>query len=824
VLLATPATSNDRSVDLGSPAFTRTLGLIWYPMLDTIGFAPVIKDNISNSFTKRQLLAQVMRIYDPLGILAPIVVKGRILFQNLWRKNLGWDEVLSEADQLLWREWFDSLKLILEFQVPRCYNLNEYIDIELHVFCDASELAHAAVSYWRYILANGEVKLALIASKARVSPLKPASIPRLELQGALIATRLANTICQAHRSKPSRRVFWCDSMTVLGWLRNDARNYKPFVAHRVGEITESSNVSEWRWVPTEHNVSDDATRGKCGIESRWISGPDFLRAPASEWPTELQITGSTTLGQEELKPSHRHHTSVDPSHLVESINLINLQQIPLPVVVNISHFSSWIRLVRATAVLHRFISVMFKKRVRTFNNLWVQDVCLNNSRPTASVQLDSGDISRAERHILAWSQVSAFGEELLCLQRGQPIHKKSRLATLTPVLREGILYLVGRNSAVTKKQPIILDAKEPAVRLLIAHYHCKFAHANTETVINELRQEFWILGLRNAVRFVRHHCQLCKLLKDPVLQPPMGDLPEARLSHNQRPFTFVGVDYFGPITVSIGRRREKRWVALYTCLVTRAVHLEIVVSLSADSAIMCLRRLISRRGTPNTIYSDNGTSFVGASRQIRALYEAAVHKYAAERKIKWHFISPSAPFMGGAWERLVRSVKTALKVTLRERAPHEEVLATLLAEAEAIVNARPLTHVSADADCPEALTPNHFLLGDSSGRSFPEEDLSDAVLVGRSSWRKAQRLADHFWRRWVTEYLPTLAPRSVPGTKVSINVGDPVLIGDGDLPRGSWPRGVIVTLFPGRDGVVRVADVRTAAGLLRRPLRKLVPL
>ncbi|XP_073961049.1 uncharacterized protein [Choristoneura fumiferana] len=236
---------------------------------------------------------------------------------------------------------------------------------------------------------------------------------------------------------------------------------------------------------------------------------------------------------------------------------------------------------------------------------------------------------------------------------------------------------------------------------------------------------------------------------------------------------------------------------------------------------MALRRFVARRGTPTEIWSDNGTAFVGANRELRTLYASATSNYAANEKINWRFLPPSAPFMGGAWERLVRNVRTALRVTLTERAPSDEVLRTLLAEAEALVNARPLTHVSSDSTSEEALTPAHFLLGASSGRPIPAT-MTEADLLSRSSWRRAMRLTDHFWRRWVREYLPTLVPRSSNGEAPNIAVGDLVVIADGNLPRGSWPRGRVTALFPGRDGIVRVADVATTAGVLRRPLKKLV--
>lgn len=240
---------------------------------------------------------------------------------------------------------------------------------------------------------------------------------------------------------------------------------------------------------------------------------------------------------------------------------------------------------------------------------------------------------------------------------------------------------------------------------------------------------------------------------------------------------------------------------------------------------MALRRFTARRGSPQQIWSDNGTAFVGAAKFMRELYGPAVQEFATNQNIEWIFIPPSAPSMGGAWERLVRSVKSALKVTLQERYPKEPVLTTLLLEAEAVVNSRPLTYVPADSSDEEALTPFHFLIGTAStanhyGKTEPQD------LWGRTSWRKALRLTDLFWNRWVREYLPTLTPRrgDRTGDGLALAVGDLVLVVDGNLPRGTWPRGRITRVFPGADGLVRVAEVATAGGVLRRPCKKLVRL
>ena len=268
------------------------------------------------------------------------------------------------------------------------------------------------------------------------------------------------------------------------------------------------------------------------------------------------------------------------------------------------------------------------------------------------------------------------------------------------------------------KRPVILDGRHPFTRLLVLHQHRAAGHANHERVVNELRQRYWILHLRPTVRAVARHCALCRVRRATPNTPVTGDLPLARLDQTHRPFTNCGVDYFGPVTVTIGRRHEKRWGALFTCLTTRAVHLELVASLSTDSALLALRRMAARRGWPRVMFSDNGTNFRGADAELRSTYKEWIpdlQNIGLRNGMDWRFIPPGAPHMGGAWERLVRSVKTALSATLHQRAPKEEVLLTLLVEAEHIVNSRPLTHVSVDPNDPSAHLPYIFLLGTSSG-------------------------------------------------------------------------------------------------------------
>lgn len=808
-------------IDLSSKnnATVKVLGIIWDPTSDHLGFRTGL-DSLPESLTKRIVLSHLMRVYDPLGMLAPIIVKGRILFQNQWRSNASWDTQLSSSEVSRWFEWFQELSKVAAIRIPRWYcssNNLEPIYRELHVFSDASELAYACVAYWRLVYADGFIRLALISSKARVTPLKPTSIPRLELQAALIASRLAITIKNSHKKVSTRTVFWTDSMTVLGWLRSDARTFKPFVAHRIGEISENTSVKDWKWVPTGLNVADDATRLKpinLTAEHRWFLGPSFLLKPCDNWPVEP--TGQPPV-REELKQA------AEP------------MAVHWVVTADFSHFNKWSRLVRSTArvlqVVAKFRTILERLRKPDSNTTAERrNRRAVTSASTTLIPLTAELMDAAEAQIWQRVQSETFAEEIQCLESGQPIKKSSRLAKLSPVMgTDKLLRLVGRIRAVqdidpSSKFPILLDSQHPAVHLLVQHYHRIAGHANNQMVINEIRQKYWLLRLRNTVRTVANKCLFCRIRKATPLSPMTGDLPVERLAHHRRPFTFTGLDYFGPVSVTIGRRREKRWVALFTCMTTRAIHLDVVNSLTADSAIMALRRFIARRGTPTTVFSDNGTCFVGANRILKVFYEDTVQDFAANKGIKWSFIPAAAPSFGGCWERLVRSVKTALKVTLFERAPREETFLTLLLEAEALVNSRPLSHVSVDINDDESLTPFHFLIGSSSHQALPEV-LTDRDLTGRAEWRKALRLADHFWSRWIKEILPTLQPRQIgTNTQPNLRTGDLVLIVDENLPRGFWPRGRITAVYPGKDGVVRVVDVKTQAGVLRRPTKKIVRL
>ncbi|XP_052758522.1 uncharacterized protein LOC128202383 [Galleria mellonella] len=808
----------ETSVNLDiNKATTRVLGLFWNPVNDSISFNVNVQQPHNHYYTKRQVLKNLMRIFDPLGFLCPFIIQGKILFQRTWRLVTGWDDQLPQSECVKWLEWYRGFEMLKLLSIPRCYsNFIGPVSRELHVFSDASDQAYACVAYWRLTYCDGSVKVAFVMSKSRVSSLEPTAIARLELQAALLGVRLAETITREQRQKINLRYFWCDSRVALSWIRSDARNYKAFVANRVGEISESTLPREWRWVPSDLNVADDATRvsSKSVVElNRWLNGPSFLMSPVDEWPVEPE--GPVPVIGQNLKC---HQTSLVDFRL------------HFNVVPNSKNFSSWLRLLRATARAHQFLRLLKESRLRSVNN---NDRFRNRGglRP-----LLCKDMKSAELHLLRQCQAETFSAEIAALQRREPLPKFSKIAKLSiKQTSDGLLRLDGRVSATPDlcndvKYPPILDGRHHIIHLLIHYYHVWACHGYNETVVNELRQRFWIFHLRPTVRSIAARCQACRLRKASSSISPEGDLPVCRLEHHQHPFLNTGLDYFGPVDITIGRRHEKRYIALFTCLSIRAVHLEVVGNLSADAAIMALRRFMARRGVPKKIFSDNAKAFVGASREIRSMWRTMNHtevaEYAVSRDIEWNFIPPQSPFMGGCWERLVQSVKRALTATVKSKSFKEEILVTLLAEVEHVINSRPLTHVPVAADDEPALTPNHFLLGRSSGLPGPVS-LNDGDLLGRSHWRKTLRLADHFWSRWLKEYVPSLTPRRSQNSQLrysNLSVDDIVLIADANMPRGLWPKGRITRVFPGHDGIVRVVDVATTGGVLRRPSRKLIKL
>lgn len=232
--------------------------------------------------TKREILQILMSVFDPMGFLSHFLICIKVLLQEIWRKPIGWDDELSASMVERWLQWRTLLHNVTEVRVPRCYSKllsQANVCVQLHTSVDASENAYAAVSYFR-IECQDNIDVAIVCVKAKVAPQRPISVPRLELQAAVLGTRLTSFICSSHKFAIKQRFLWTDFKTVLTWLRGDPRKFQQFVMFRVGEILDTSQISEWRWVPSKLNIADEATKWKSPPEfhatSEWFSGPVFF--------------------------------------------------------------------------------------------------------------------------------------------------------------------------------------------------------------------------------------------------------------------------------------------------------------------------------------------------------------------------------------------------------------------------------------------------------------------------------------------------------------------------------------------------------------------
>ncbi|XP_032676813.1 uncharacterized protein LOC116846715 [Odontomachus brunneus] len=379
-----------------------------------------------------------------------------------------------------------------------------------------------------------------------------------------------------------------------------------------------------------------------------------------------------------------------------------------------------------------------------------------------------------------------------------------------------------------KRHPILL-ASHPLVALLIDHAHIRSLHAGVQLTLSVVRRDFWVLRARSIVKAAIHRCIVCTRERAAAPIQKMGDLPTVRITAPPRSFAHSGVDYAGPIVIraSAGRgsKSHKAYIALFVCLASRAIHLELVSDYLTGSFLNAFDRFCARRGLPQSLYSDNGTTFVGANRDLKAAYQTAVREPNFQNKIatdniSWHFIPPSAPHFGGIWEAGVRSLKFHLRRVLSSHTLTFEEFTTLLCRIEACLNSRPIAPLSDNLDDFDCLTPGHFLIG-SSLTTSPESSLLHVSENRLSRWQQIRHLTEKFWKLWYSDYVNTLQQRSKWRAKApNIRIGQLVLLKNVNLPPCKWELARVVKTHPGADGLTRVVTVRTATSEFTRPLNK----
>lgn len=792
----------------------RALGVLWDLETDELGFHVDLEAMRNRPATRRGLLSATAACYDPLGLVAPFVLRGRMMTQELTRLKYGWDDKIPRELEREWTRWMGELSDVMQFRVPRCVSpagLSAAGVIELHHFADASQEGYGTASYVRTVSADGEIHCSLLTSRAHLAPIKSVSIPRLELTAAKLAVQVNMELRRTLEVSPTNVWFWTDSTAVLKYICNETTRYHVFVANRLAVIHDGSSTEQWKFVPSKQNPADCVSRGMSGKDllnsDLWTKGPAFLWMSEDKWPE-----------RPDLEPT----TGDDPEVKSLAIRAVETKEADEePVDRLIAHYSSWTRLKRGVSWIRKTIEVLKRKTQKKSEGVEVE------------TELTLKDLEEAEKCIIKRIQKRRFPDEFKDLEAGRPVKLSSPLARLDPVLQDGILRASGRlkHSSLSSaaKYPVILPKKGRTVDLLIQDYHRRAGHEGRQHVLADIRGSYWILGANSAVRRVLSRCLSCRRRQKPPESQRMADLPEDRVQDGEKPFTRTGVDFFGPFYAKRGRSSVKKYGVIFTCLAVRAVHIEVAESLSTDSFLCALRRFVARRGEVRVLRSDRGTNFTGADSELRSEVDRLhsegnkIHRAALAMQIDWKFNPPHASHFGGVWERQIRTIRKIMNALLTEQTFSEETLQTLLCEVECIMNNRPLTPVSADLRDGAPITPNHILHLESV--TLPGGDSPRCGdLVGRSQWRRAAYLAECFWRRWRQEYLPLLQERTGPTTRSKANLksGDVVLMVDNTVPRGVWPLGRVEEVFLGADGRVRTVRVRCRGTNYIRPITKLV--
>ncbi|XP_029162386.1 uncharacterized protein LOC114936252 [Nylanderia fulva] len=798
---------HNAEVQINRDATSRILGILWNPSMDAFRFAIELPTD-SHKITKRVILSEISRLFDPLGLIGPVIIIPKMLLQEIWQLKIQWDESIPLDMHARWSAFKRQLRELNDLSVPRFIGGNqEGACVQIHGFCDASQRAYGACLYIRRQVDENEVQIDLLCSKTRVAPLRVISIPRLELCAALLLAQLLDKVRSSIDIKDVRYTLWSDSTIALRWISSCSRKWSVFVSNRVGEIQRLTSGLDWRHVPTTENPADLLSRGvhphDIGNAALWWRGPVFLKSSEESWPSVGEYVPESEM------PERRRIVAAVAGVVA-----------PNPFSELIVRCSSLDKLCRIVVYCRRFIG----PRLR--------------SEGDVGVHVSHVEISAALENICKLVQGEVFSHEFGQLKKGNALTSASSLKSLSPFLdKQGLIRVGGRleksQLGYDARHPILLPKNHRLTQLVIKKEHTRNLHAGLQGTMAAVRQKFWLLSVCSTTRKVIRQCLVCFRCRPAISEAKMAVLPAPRVTPS-RPFSNCGIDYAGPLIIKEGKRRNARnskaYVCIFVCFATKAVHIEVVSDLTTDAFLAALKRFISQRGCPTSIFSDNGTNFKGASRQLAQLYafrgasstKEKIEQFCRDSRISWRFIPPGAPHFGGLWESAVKSAKYHLQRVAGDSHLTFEELQTTLCKIEAVLNSRPLTPLSSDPNDLAYLTPGHFLVGEVLS-DFPCHDLTDIKEGRLMRWQRVEQLRQHFWSRWSREYLNQLQQRQkwTSNKGEQMGVGKMVLVMQPGLPPLQWALGRVKEIHPGTDGIARTATIITAKGSFVRPLSKL---
>lgn len=756
---------------------TTLLGQNWNKEKDTIG---VVFPENKSSPTKRGILSKVAKIYDPLGLVSPITLGGKLLYREACNEKCPWDASLPKHLVTKWLKWESQLPPLVE--IPRALPRSQepINEISLHSFGDASAKGVAAVVY-AVVVQPSKTYQGLVTSKARLAK-TGLSIPRLELVAGHMAINLVTNVETALQGFPITNVVcWLDSSVALYWILRGGE-LKQFVGNRVRKIREHKHV-KWRHISTDQNPADVASRsGIVKEENRlWWDGPLWLSEP-EKWPKDIIAAPSVESEKE--------------SKVIKQVMNVAVQSQTDALDDLLAKTTLW-KTLKVCAWLARFVrNARAPKKCRTFGLITAQEI-------------------EEQKQFWARRVQNAYPEQV----------EKDRLELNLQTNKDGVLECRGRLQGI---YPVYIPDTSIYAKKLVEHAHENTLHGGLGLTMTKVREQHWIPRLRRLVKRLINRCAGCKRFQAMAMaSPPPGLLPRSR-TEGTTPFEVIGVDYAGPLMYKTKKKEQKSYVLLYTCSLIRAIYLDLLPTLELDEFLRSFKKFIARRGRPTRVYSDNGSTFVGAASWLRkVMKDEKFNDFLAKNGIQWQFNLSRAPWWGGQFERLVGLVKRALYKSIGRGRLSWEELEEVLIDVEVALNGRPLCYVEEDIQQP-ILTPNSMLFSQTS--QLPElkhHHIEDQSLKKRAKY--LSKCKEAMWLRWTKEYIRGLrerhcANRTDSSKDFGLKVGDVVIIRSDEKNRNYWKLGIVQEFITGKDGIIRGVKMRAGKNYLERPLQHLYPL
>ncbi|KAH7705747.1 Pao retrotransposon peptidase family protein [Aphelenchoides avenae] len=825
--------------------------------------------------TKRLVSSTTLSRFDPLGLVNPAILPARLAVQAACKAKYGWDDPVNTDIVDQWNKAVDCWAST-ETRVPRLIKPKGDEVVELHVFCDASGYSYGACAYLTVQTTEGTRSSHLVFSRSRLKPLNAnLTIPRLELMAAVLGVRLIAFLQTQLTAKVSHVTLWTDSQVVFFWIQSSQKQ-PVFVENRLKEIRllKELHQIQLKHVPTEYNPADVLSRGisaaKLQDHKLWWTGPSFLSG-LDQWPVQPMLTEYA-----EAEPSFEHVVERELSLATSA------KQSSLGYIVDPSEFNDWRKfLYRTYAYLYRTVCFLRALAVKRRSLGWipvairkfVEDTRIFKPDEMASLK----DLQATESLVLRTTQAifpsTADEERQLRLQYDADglLRANSRLKN-------------AQGLPSSAYNPIYLPRQARATALLIHFHHDPARHLGTNAILASMRRRFWFTSGRRTVQVaIKLLCKECAIWNaKPLKIPEWSVLPPARVNQC-KPFSHIGLDNFGSYTVrdvlegKAGHR--KVWVLIVSCLTTRAVWMDVVPDMSAESFINSFKRHMASNGTPFSVICDNATNFVAGGEalkrvtsthrnvepadlrrslrqtvrrhQLRERMEAEVADETEQPTVDFKHIPEYAPWRGATYERLIGNAKYCLKRTIGHKLLSLDEFRTLIAEVTKAVNERPIAYMSERVDEFTLLRPIDFLAplsqdrqevnplanntSDARDPSYQPTKLS-AVDKMVNMWTEQSQRLHTFWNMWHEMVLlgclergtrpdKTTSNRRPKGTDVHHLIGQYVLVKDNNAPQYKWKRAEILDLIESSDGVMRTASIRLPSGTIsRRAINHLYPI